>query len=115
MRATRELWKTLTPMPAARKALAIRQSFTPSELATMRDGFIPRDMDDRWFCFAEDDWLYLHRSWSGLCVYQVRLRGAAITEAWVNRDPEQYRETDDEIDSRLLSSLLMRLASGSAP
>ena len=72
-------------------------------------------MDDRWLCFMEDDWLYIHRSWSDICVYQVRLRDNEVAEAWVNRDPQQYRETNDATDSRLLSSLLARLAHGEAP
>jgi hypothetical protein len=63
----------------------------------------------------EDDWIYIHRSWSDICVYQVRLRDNEVAEAWVNRDPQQYRETNDATDSRFLSSLLARLAHGEAP
>jgi len=29
-------------------------------------------MEDKWFIFLEDDWLYLHRSWTGTCVYKVQ-------------------------------------------
>ena len=50
-------------------------------------------MDDKWFFYLEKDWLYIHRSWTGFCIFQVRLErfedGYQIAEAWVNDDPEQ--------------------------
>ena len=114
MRATREHWKELVPLPAARKSLAVQRTFSPRELETLRDGFIPRDMDDRWLMFMEGDWLYIHRSWSGIGIYQVRFSGNAIAEAWVNRDPTLYAETDDESDSETLLSLLNEFAGRSS-
>src|SRR5437867_1212212 len=49
-----------------------RDSFTDSQFALIRSGAIPDDMDDRWFCFFEDPQLFIHRSWTGICVYKVR-------------------------------------------
>jgi hypothetical protein len=67
-------------------------------------------MEDKWFIFVEDDWIYLHRSWTGFCIYAAKLeqRGDAheIVEAWVNREPEQYESVDNGHDRRRLVELI---------
>jgi hypothetical protein len=97
-------------MPASRHRLDFRLAFTKEEMDRLAEGFVPGDMDDRWFAFYEDGWLYLHRSWTGYCNYQVRFapHGSlfVVEEAWVNRDPEQYGSTDPESDLRSLRDVL---------
>jgi 8-oxo-dGTP diphosphatase len=106
MAAARSDWKTL-PLPAARRVLSFDGSFTPGQFARIKEGFIPESMDDKWFVFFEEPWLYLHRSWTGFCIYQVRFERAGedvrVAEVLANRDPEQYRETDDIRDALLLA------------
>jgi hypothetical protein len=81
-------------MPDAKAALHLERVFSCEEYERISLGCIPRDMDDRWLIYLEGEWLHLHRSWTGFCVYQVRLQAVGnsyrITEAWVNRDREQY-------------------------
>jgi hypothetical protein len=117
-RATRTWWKyiPLRPLPAARARLKLTRSFSPEEHRRLALGLVPKGMEDKWLIFLEDGWLYFHRSWTGKCVYTVRLRaegaegeGSAIEEAWVNRDPEEYKRTDDAYDARLLGFLMDRL------
>jgi len=71
-------------------------------------------MDDKWFTFFEEPYLYLHRSWTGHCIYHVRFerRGDAwyVIEALANRDADQYRESDDQRDTTFLEFLLCSLA-----
>lgn len=113
--ATRASWNTL-PFPAARASVPIAREFTAAEHAQIARGFIPRDMDDRWFIYLEGDWLALHRSWTGACIFLVRFAPAGadyrIAEAWANRDPEQYRVTDVHADAthiaRLIDLLLLK-------
>lgn len=105
MRATRDSWK-ITPLPAARSRLALTRSFSPRELARLQDGFIPTSQDDKWFVFMERDTLYLHRSWTGICIYEVRLDGPNVVEAWVNRDPASYTADDDASELTILNALL---------
>jgi hypothetical protein len=93
-------------MPQARSQLWLRRTFLPRELAKLQEGFIPESMDDRWFVFMEDDWVYFHRSWTGSCIYQVRLSGNTIAEAWVNGDPSAYSSDGDESERTILESLL---------
>jgi 8-oxo-dGTP diphosphatase len=68
-------------------------------------------MEDHWFMFFEDPWFYVHRSWTGFCIYAVRFdllgdSGARIAEVQVNRDARQYGSTDDVEDILLLTVLL---------
>lgn len=67
-------------------------------------------MDDRWFICFHDGWLLFYRSWTGHCIYGLRLdttpEGMQVTESWVNRNTEQYRETDIDEDRELLRNLI---------
>jgi hypothetical protein len=113
--ATRESWKA-KPLPDARAALPYARMFDRAERDRLRRGLVPEQMEDKWFIFLEGAWLYFHRSWTGTCIYAVKLReegeGSAVEEAWANRAPEEYRETDDAHDTKLLAFLVDRLLLG---
>ena len=102
-------WKSL-PMPSQRKEIPYTESFTPQEAARIRKGFIPRAMEDKWFIHSQDDRVFFHRSWTGYCIFEIglTLNGETfiVTEAWANRNAEQYRATSDEDDAKLLASLI---------
>jgi hypothetical protein len=112
--ASRSSWKTL-PLPSNRKPLELSLLFSDDEGERIRHGHIPEDMDDKWFIFFEDGWLYFHRSWTGQCIYGIRLdgspNGVRTVEAWVNDDNEQYNspglETDLQMVQQLISSRLL--------
>ena len=97
-------------MPSARAALHLEKVFSSEEFQRISMGCVPREMEDRWFIYLEDGWLYLHRSWTGFCIYQVRLEAIGdsyrIAEAWVNRDREQFSSRGDGYELALLSYLL---------
>lgn len=107
--AMRTSWKTL-PFPAARASIPFEREYTAAEHAQIARGFIPRDMDDRWFIYLEGDTLALHRSWTGACIFRVRFApagdGYRIAEAWANRDAGQYRVTDVHEDATHLARLI---------
>ena len=107
--ATRDSWQN-KPMPEARAKLAYERRFTPEEHQRVALGIVPRNMEDKWFIFLDDDWLGLHRSYTGVCIYAVRLQrtaaGSEVVEAWANRAPTEYTRTDDEYDARLLRFLV---------
>ena len=114
-RATRDRGQT-QPLPQARTKLELRRTYTPQEYEQIALGLIPEEMEDKWFIFLEDDCLHLHRSWTGFCTYEVQFAERdgqhEIVEAWVSRDPEQYRETDDAFDAAMLLFLIDRLLLG---
>jgi hypothetical protein len=111
-RATRQSW-TNKPLPAKHSRLSLQRTFTEQEYERISLGFIPERMEDKWFMFTEEDTLYVHRSWTGNCIYQLALikEGAnyVISEAFVNRDESQYSGSDDLYDEKLLIFLIDHL------
>lgn len=97
-RATHNSWRCL-PMPATKVSMQVSQTFTAEEYQRMQMGVIPHDMDDRWFIYFEDGWFFFHRSWTGFCIYQMRLEpdnaGWHIAEAWANADPDQFKSPEN--------------------
>ena len=67
-------------------------------------------MEDKWFIYEEGGWLNFHRSWTGICIFRVRLQptptGVEVAEVWVNRDKDQYTCVDDDYDAGLVSWLI---------
>jgi hypothetical protein len=54
-------------------------------------GFVSQDMDDKWDIYLDGDTFYFHRSWTGLCIFRMRLQRKdgdyEILEASVARYP----------------------------
>lgn len=100
------------PMPECRRKLPLHRIFNAAEGALILKGFIPDSMDDRWFIFFDPtrSELQMHRSWTGFCIYSLKLQtqgdGYEISEAWVNRDPEQYIGNDIEEDAEIALQLI---------
>lgn len=116
--ATRySFWDVVRPMSALHEQLPFARTFTRKEYDVIARGLVPAGMDDRWFIFLENNQLYFHRSWTGTCIYQVTLDrtesdSIVVTEALVNRDPNEYKIADDEFDVGLLAFLIDNLLLG---
>lgn len=113
--ATRASWK-IHPCPDKRVSLSFAGTYGPIEFEKIKSGLIPLEMEDKWFMFFEEPWLYVHRSWTGFCIYGVRFEaspnGGTAVEAWASRDADQYRETGTEHDRSTLTSLIEVLLLG---
>ncbi|MEH1818346.1 MAG: hypothetical protein V7L31_04480 [Nostoc sp.] len=107
--AKRNDWKT-EPMPSTSTNITLEKVYSQEEFDRIAAGVIPEQMEDKWFIFYEAPWLYLHRSWTGFCIFKVHFEVIAesvkIAEVQVNRDPEEYSNTDDERDASMLRILL---------
>lgn len=114
-KAKRDSWQ-ITPIPETRKLLSFQRVFNRKEYNQLSFGLMPQAMEDKWFIFLENDQLFLHRSWTGYCIYWLQLKweeqGVSVIKAWVNRDKKQYQSTDDEYDAELLSFLIDNLLLG---
>jgi hypothetical protein len=112
MKATRKLWQT-KEMPQKRSLLEFRSHFSQAEFNLLSLGEVPEQMEDKWFIFLEEPWLFFHRSWTGDCIFQLRLQpdehGYSVAEAWVNQDAQQYNSGGSARDVELLSKLINRL------
>ncbi|MEH2071084.1 MAG: hypothetical protein V7K47_23495 [Nostoc sp.] len=111
--AKRDDWKT-EPMPSVSTNITVEKLYSQQEFDRIAAGIIPQQMEDKWFIFYEAPWLYLHRSWTGFCIFKVRFEivgeSFKIAQAEVNRNPAEYSNTDDERDVSLLETLLDLLA-----
>mgnify|MGYP005859101111 CR=1 FL=1 len=103
-------------MPSSKQQLTLQRAYSPEEYGRIARGLVPKQMEDKWFIFLENDRLHLCRSWTGYCIYEVAFveqNGQhVIAEAWVNRDPGQYASTDDRHDALLLAYLIDHLMLG---
>jgi hypothetical protein len=98
IQTSRNDWKTY-PLPTQQTALTVSRPFTEAEMDGIRRGHIPYEMEDKWFIYFEGDTLYLHRSWTGYCIFVADFARVddryEVTRLLVNRDPEQVNHMDD--------------------
>jgi hypothetical protein len=106
---TRDDWK-LGKMPKSHSTIPVSRHFSAEEIEKVKLGFRPDSMDDHWFIFYEKDRLYIHRSWTGYCIYIVRFRNEArdyvAGELQANRNPKQYGASDDAYDAQMVFWLI---------
>jgi len=111
-RATSLSWKHL-PLPDERESLRFDALFTDADAEHLMLGLIPQEMEDKWFVYFENGWLRFHRSWTGHCIYALRLDGCPVgvrvVESWANKNPQQYTGTDIAEDRARVRSLIDRL------
>lgn len=107
--AKRSDWQT-KPLPPKRSTISLARHFSAHDIERMRYGLVPEQMEDKWFVYWQSDTLFFHRSWTGYCIYIVRFAlengSYRMVEADVNRDPEQYGETNDDRDAKMISYLI---------
>ena len=108
-RVKRSAWKTI-PLPERFSTISLDRLYSDAESDLIMAGFLPREMEDKWFLFFENDTLYCNRSWTGYCIYQVHFvredNSLRATHAEVNRDPDQYSNTDDAEDVEHIYSVI---------
>ena len=97
------------------------------EMQELASGYRPVDMNDKWLAFMENDRLFLHRSWTGHGIYEVRFAakgfswtdetGFMPTSARVETDPRRYsREEFDPIRERdFLRDLIVHVSGEPMP
>lgn len=84
--------------------------YTEAQFEQMTRGFIPEEMEDRWFIYFEEHFLYFHRSWTGFGIYKARITkendAYTIREFWVEQNPENYHAADDACECATMASLI---------
>lgn len=98
-------WKT-NEMPAIRDTFVLNKHFTEKQMVSLRHGFIPREMEDKWFWYMEGNTLYAHRSWTGNCIFIIEFRDDGNHLVTVNRDPQQYGSVSVDSDREDLNRML---------
>jgi hypothetical protein len=108
----KEDWKN-RPMPRRSAKISLEISYDDGAMRRIRNGFLPKEMEDKWFAWFDDPVLHVHRSWTGFCIYQITFvpdrEGWRATFASVNRDQKQYTGTSDRMDRQEISTLIDHL------
>jgi hypothetical protein len=67
-------WKSqLKPQDGQRWPIRCGLVLSAHDVARLREGLWPRDMDDRWAIWLDEEVLRAWRSWTGVCVYEGRV------------------------------------------
>lgn len=97
-------------MSSERARLRYQDKFTPREMDKIRMGYIPEEMEEKWFIYMEGDWLYLHQSWTGDCTFMVKFYQGnyhyRVAEAWVTREGIERGTLKRKDDVQLLRFLI---------
>ena len=117
--ASKESWKNY---PIREPKLVVIKNIDPKlklhfsieQYNNLKKGLIPKEMEDKWFIYFEDNWLYFHRSWTGYGQYKAEIIEIrendvliyAIQEFYVERDKEYYTNDDDCHDFDIFLQLL---------
>lgn len=97
-----EPWKHLQPMAGPRWPIRCGHVFTADDLARLREGLWPRDMDDRWAVWLDGETLRCWRSWTGTCIYESLVTlsddgtGVAVVVDVLDDGDTYRRATTDE-------------------
>lgn len=51
----------------------IQLALSAEQIYTLKHGFIPTSMEQKWFVFYENNKLHFYRSWSGRCIFTVKI------------------------------------------
>lgn len=109
-KATRSTWQNIPADQPLR--IGINLHFTEKQYSRLKRGLIPHQMEDKWFVFFEDDWLYFHRSWTGHEIYRANIiredEGYSIKEFWAERNTDKYSNKDPEVDIENFSFIIGR-------
>lgn len=105
----REPFKEGVPLP-------YQAIFNTEQVARLKTGLIPREMEDKWFVYYEEPHLFFHRSWTGQPSYRLTIgsvpEGAKVTEALWSRDQAAVPNADPNYQVQLLDFLLSNLLLG---
>jgi hypothetical protein len=98
------------PMPPASSRFTLGLRYPPFESWLVARGLIPHEMEEKWFIYLEHGRLLFRRSWTGLLIFAVETawegESLVLGEVEANRDPAQYKQTDDAQDRALLAWLI---------
>ena len=95
--------------------IPLELSIHKGQIERINRGVIPEAMEDKWFIYFEEPYLYLHRSWTGQPVYRLKFdtidNGYTVSEALLSSDLAEKMK--DELDCQgqlacfLVSNLLL--------
>ena len=103
-------WKTM-PIPVGKADLGYQKVFRAVDAKKIMSGYNPESMDDRWFIYYEDSWIYFVRSWTGYHIFGFKLAvsthgTASVVASWANREIDEYQSKSKENDIQTITDLI---------
>jgi hypothetical protein len=102
-------WR-IESLPERHTTIDLHIAYSKAELQEIKKGLIPQFMEEKWFVYFDQGILNFHRSWTGFCIYKVYCREEGdrfiLSHADVNRDDQQYKETNDDVDRQMIKFLV---------
>ena len=96
-------WKTKA-MPKKHRIIPLGINFSQDEYSALQKGFVPCQMEDKWFVYFQGNNLYCHRSWTGFCVYIGKFKiiegKPYLHEVQINENKKQYKTQSDFFEIR---------------
>ncbi|MFB8761204.1 hypothetical protein [Nocardiopsis alba] len=111
-RLTRSMFSNIQPISMPRTLPRVPERlWSEDDWELLRLGYAAASMDEKWNVFAEDETVFLHRSWTGHGTFAATFApveggGHRIVHAVAERDPERYKGTDDDHDSLMIEAVL---------
>lgn len=98
-------------------AVLPRRTWSDEEWERIQLGYRSRDMDEKWDVVAEDDVVFLHRSWTGFGVYEATFAaveggGWRITSAVVEAGRGGLHGSSADFDCLMLELVLSAIVLG---
>jgi hypothetical protein len=103
-------WKTKS-IPVEKADLGYQRVLRAADAKKVMSGYKPEDMDDRWFIYCEDGWVYFVRSWTGYHIFGFKLAvspdgSANVIASWANRNIDEYQFKSNEDDIQTINDLI---------
>jgi hypothetical protein len=100
------------PMPALCKTIHLNRLISHEQWEVIQSGLL----QDRWKARIEDGKIHFFRKGTDICIFIVNWvqtdAGFELVDMLVNRDPEQYSNTDDDEDVRRVNEVIDSMLSG---
>lgn len=112
-RASASDWE-IKPFSGDHVTIPLAMSFSASQSQLIKMGFIPSEMEEKWFAYFDNNILYQYHSWSGLCVDRVYFKpdgdGLRATHAEVSQEAVQSMDQRYAYSSRRIEEMVCQLA-----
>jgi hypothetical protein len=93
--------------------IAINLTFNEEQYQKLILGLKPKEMEDRWRIYFEDDTLCFLRSWTGFTIFNAKIIKENdfyyIKEFFAERNPDKYKNTNDYYDINIISELINKI------
>ena len=114
MKTERSHWKIKLSDISQPKRINFSMQFTDEQFNKITNGLIPGEMEDKWFIFFENNWLYFHRSWTGYCQFKMQITKEkdeqiySVKEFYAERNYDRYKCIVDSEDISKIQLLITR-------